>query len=153
LNKLPKTLIIGIGNSGRQDDGLGWAFLDAIELKVKDSYDLEYRYQLQVEDAELIAHYEKVLFVDADMVQHPNGFSFKILEAKDVNSYSSHELNPESILTLTQKIYNAFPNCYTLGISGCDFHLAIGLSPTAQNNLEKSLHYFTSNFFENVATF
>ena len=46
-----KTIILGIGNNGRQDDGLGWAFLDFLEEQ-NTTIDLEYRYQLQIEDAE-----------------------------------------------------------------------------------------------------
>jgi Ni,Fe-hydrogenase maturation factor len=62
---LSRTLLIGIGNSGRADDGLGWAFLDEVEKTLPKNYDLEYRYQLQVEDAELISHYNTVFFIDA----------------------------------------------------------------------------------------
>ncbi len=29
-----KNIIIGIGNCGREDDGLGWAFLDEIKSKL-----------------------------------------------------------------------------------------------------------------------
>ena len=44
-------LIIGIGNSSRGDDGLGWAFLDTISQMQPLPGQLEYRYQLVVEDA------------------------------------------------------------------------------------------------------
>ena len=29
----PSSLIYGIGNVGRQDDGLGWAFIDELEAQ------------------------------------------------------------------------------------------------------------------------
>ena len=29
----PSSLIYGIGNVGRQDDGLGWAFIDRLEAR------------------------------------------------------------------------------------------------------------------------
>ena len=57
-------LIIGIGNSGRSDDGLGWLMLDTIENKFSN-VDVLYRYQLQIEDAEILSHYPTVIFVDA----------------------------------------------------------------------------------------
>ena len=47
-----KTLLIGIGNSGRSDDALGWKFVDEF-VEYGHLFDLEYRYQLQIEDAEL----------------------------------------------------------------------------------------------------
>ena len=56
-----KTLLIGIGNSGRSDDALGWKFVD--EFADYDYlFDLEYRYQLQIEDSELVSRYKKVIF-------------------------------------------------------------------------------------------
>ncbi len=148
-----ETLIIGIGNSGRQDDGLGWAFLDAIESLLLENIDLEYRYQLQVEDAELIARYNTILFVDADMVQHPNGFNFEKLYPKDVNSYTSHELNPASVLHLAKTIYDVNPECYMIGISGIAFDLNIGLTQVAQKNLDNAFRYFKQDFYNIVTTF
>ena len=56
----PATLLIGIGNSGRQDDGLGWAFLDAVCSQPDLKAQCEYRYQLQIEDAELVSRFERV---------------------------------------------------------------------------------------------
>ena len=58
-------LLVGIGNSGRQDDGLGWAFLDRIEQDALFDGRIEYRYQLQVEDAALVRDAARIVFVDA----------------------------------------------------------------------------------------
>ena len=58
-------LIIGIGNSGRNDDGLGWKFVDIASQTMRGYFDVEYRYQLQIEDAELVSKYNKVIFADA----------------------------------------------------------------------------------------
>ena len=64
MKKSDKTIVIGIGNNGRQDDGLGWMFLDFLDEQ-NANIDLEYRYQLQIEDADLISNYDTVIFVDA----------------------------------------------------------------------------------------
>ena len=56
-----KCIIFGIGNSGRQDDGLGWAFLDLLKKNEFEKASFEYKYQLQIEDAELICNYDTVL--------------------------------------------------------------------------------------------
>jgi len=45
-----KAIIFGIGNNSRQDDGLGWMFLDFLEGQNKNIA-LEYEYQLQIEAA------------------------------------------------------------------------------------------------------
>lgn len=146
----PKTLIIGIGNSGRQDDGLGWAFLDEIKPYLDEKYEIEYRYQLQVEDAELISHFGKVIFVDADLIHYINGYNYNKLTPKDVQSYTSHELNPESVLQLSQTIYKNKPEAYLLEISGENFHLKIGLTDFAHLNLKKAIHFFLDENFKIV---
>jgi Ni,Fe-hydrogenase maturation factor len=66
-------IVLGIGNTGRQDDGLGWLFLDRLKEAGFEGA-MEYRYQLQVEDAELISRYSQVIFVDASKTDLSNGF-------------------------------------------------------------------------------
>ena len=59
-------LIYGIGNVGRQDDGLGWAFVDWLQSQgLCSNADMQRNYQLLLEDAELISNKERVLFIDA----------------------------------------------------------------------------------------
>ena len=59
-------LVIGYGNPGRRDDGLGPAFADAIAELALPGVQVEVDYQLSVEDAAAAAAGERVLFVDAD---------------------------------------------------------------------------------------
>ncbi len=143
---MKRTVIIGIGNSGRQDDGLGWTFLEEIEQKWPDLYTLEYRYQLQIEDAELISHYERVLFVDADLNQHKRGFEFRPVPALPGTSFTTHEMSPGNVLDLCQKIYTKSPDCFILAISGVSFELELGLTDTGARNLLNSLYYFEKEF-------
>jgi Ni,Fe-hydrogenase maturation factor len=75
MKKLDRTIILGIGNNGRQDDGLGWLFLDSLK-DLESKLTLEYRYQLQIEDAELISNYKTVIFVDASKSQPRRWFLF-----------------------------------------------------------------------------
>ena len=150
---MQKNLIIGIGNSGRQDDGLGWAFLDRLEELNIENWDLEYRYQLQVEDAELISHYQTVWFVDADIRRHEKGFIQGRLIPVDAHSYTSHELSPETVLHLTQTIYEKFLQCHLLGISGESFDLEIGLTPYGTQNLEKACLFFEKEILKTVTSF
>ena len=64
LKTKPATLVIGIGNKGRNDDGLGWNFAAFIEQMRLPKVSIEYRYQLQIEDAYLISQYERIFFAD-----------------------------------------------------------------------------------------
>lgn len=140
-------LIIGIGNSGREDDGLGWAFLDEIKPNLPAHFDIEYRYQLQIEDAELITHYKKVFFVDAHKNIERNVIIEKCLP-RDTHSISSHALHPETILHLTNSVYNKNPESYIIGISGESYELKIGLTKKGKTNLKEALSLFLNEIIK-----
>lgn len=136
-----KTLLIGIGNSGRSDDALGWKFAD--EFSHLDSlFDIEYRYQLQIEDAELVSHYENVIFADASRELSEEGFSFQQCLPKQTTSFTSHKLSPGSILWLSRELFNSSPHAAVLAIEGSEWELRQGISDYANRNLSKAVNYF-----------
>lgn len=141
MKKPDNIIIIGIGNNGRQDDGLGWEFLDFLDEQ-NATIDLEYRYQLQIEDANLISEYDSVVFVDATKEKTDNGFYLKTCNPSKKHSFSTHALNPETILHLCQNLYNKQPKASILGIEGYEWELQIGLSNKGYLNLEKAKKYF-----------
>ena len=143
--KATKTcLILGIGNYGRQDDGLGWEFLDMLQKdpNLKVNLQLEYRYQLQIEDAELLCNYDYIFFVDASKRILEEGF--QITEGVPSNQYgfTSHSLVPETILFLSNQLYEHQPKAYILEIEGFKWSLMQGLSIKAKINLIKAFSYF-----------
>ena len=136
-----KIIVLGIGNIGRQDDGLGWLFLDFLK-KQNTNIELEYRYQLQIEDAELISNYDRVIFVDATKENTEDGFYLKNCHPSEKYSFSTHALEPETILYLSNKLYDHNPEVSIFGIQGYEWELKIGLSDKANQNLNKSKIYF-----------
>ena len=141
-----KTFIIGIGNSGRQDDGLGWALLDELSRFTDFQGELIYRYQLNIEDAELIKEAETVIFVDATKEEGPD-YALQHLEPGGAFEFTSHALKPEVILALCQSLYEKFPSAYTFLIKGYEWELGTGLTPDAQRNLERSTSFFEALIF------
>ena len=141
MKKSDKTIIIGIGNNGRQDDGLGWMFLDFLEEKGPD-LDIEYRYQLQIEDADLISKYDRVFFVDATKEETDYGYYLKPCLPSEEYSFSTHALNPETIMYLAKKLYNHKPDASIFAIQGYEWELKIGLSEKGTVNLDKAKKYF-----------
>lgn len=133
-------LLICIGNNGRGDDGLGWAFAD--RLKGDDRFDIAYRYQLQVEDAELISGYDQVWFVDATHQTTEEGFECKGIWGVGHFSYTTHALHPGAVLQLCHQIYKRHPEAWVMGISGEEFELGKGLSEEAREHLERALAFF-----------
>lgn len=134
-------LVIGIGNCGRADDGLGWAFLEQLEAENGEA-DIAYRYQLQIEDAELIADRSMVLFVDATEEVLPAGFEFRPCQPTPRFEYSSHALSPETITGLCRQLYNATPQAHVLAIQGLEWGLREGLSREGSKNLDRALQFF-----------
>ncbi len=137
---MTKTLVIGIGNIGRADDGLGWAFVDMLQNDV--SLEVQYRYQLQIEDAELISHYNEVWFVDASHTSHRNGFKEEILQPASDFTYTTHALHPSVVLQLCHDIYGALPVVHLLAISGEEWGLRNGMSTTAKERLALAFDHF-----------
>ena len=141
MKKSDKIIILGIGNNGRQDDGLGWMFLDFLEEQNSD-IDIEYRYQLQIEDADLISNYDTVIFVDATKEETEEGFYLKPCHPSEKYSFSTHALAPETVLYLSHKLYDHNPDAFIFAIQGYDWELKMGLSEKGTVNLEKAKKYF-----------
>ncbi len=139
--EIAKVLVVGIGNCGRSDDGLGWAFLDELDTR-KATVTLAYRYQLQIEDAEKISHHPVTIFVDASHEVLPDGFRWQKCKPTGNFSFSTHALAPEAITGLCRQLYGATPQVYILAIQGHEWGLGEGLSPGAQQNLLKALNFF-----------
>ena len=148
MKKSDKIIVLGIGNNGRQDDGLGWMFMDFLEEQ-NSNIDIEYRYQLQIEDADLISNYNTVIFVDATKEDTEDGFYLKPCHPSEAYSFSTHALNPETILYLSQKLYNHSPDASIFAIQGYDWELKIGLSDQGTANLDKAKKYFKDNVLIN----
>lgn len=146
MKKLDKTLIIGIGNNTRQDDGLGWCFIEALE---KDNFNEDHllcKYQLMVEDAEIIAEFDTVIFVDASKSPVENGTAIYEIQASEQVNFSTHEVPPNQILNLCKTYYNKTPKAFMMAIQGYEWDFKIELSEQAQLNLSKSLNYFEQYF-------
>lgn len=134
-----RVLMIGIGNSGRGDDALGWKFIDETETM---GFEVDYRYQLQIEDAALIKDYDLVIFVDASAQPLEGGFSFHPCEVKNTISFSTHRIDPCSILWLCRELYGITPEAYVMAIEGKYWELHQGLSKEAEENFRKATTYF-----------
>jgi hydrogenase maturation protease len=143
-----RVLIIGIGNSSRGDDGLGWKFVD--NATAWRGIDLEYRYQLQVEDAGLIRDYQKVIFVDASVRPLPEGFAFNPCVPEKSASFTTHRLEPGAVLWLCRELYQATPEAYTMAIEGEQFQLGQPLSKAAQRNLARAMEYMDKWYWQNL---
>jgi hydrogenase maturation protease len=137
-----KTLVLAIGNSGRQDDGLGWAFGEALEKDGQFEGEVHYRYQLQVEDADLVTTADRVVFVDAFKDPLPDGFQWKKIAPNADFEFTTHALSPEAVLFFCEQLYGRVPDAYCMLISGEAWELEIGLTERGKKNLELALMFW-----------
>lgn len=137
-----RILLIGIGNDGRSDDGLGWQLASQIESTFPE-LPVVYRYQLQIEDADLISSFDTVIFVDSTRVALESGFGWTACDPVYEVSFSSHRQEPAMLLYLARNLFNSRVNAYVLAISGYEWQLNLGLSPRAQQNLSKAFDYLS----------
>lgn len=144
--EISNIILIGIGNTGRGDDGLGWLFLNRIEELYPGSFDIEYRYQLQVEDAALICNYDEVLFIDATVEEISGGCVLKQCKPASSYYYSSHMQSPEAILYLAETLYDKSPKTFVMQITGYEWELGNKPNKKALINLGKTLRLFQESY-------
>ena len=138
----PDTLLFGIGNCSRSDDGLGWAFLDRILQEPGFQGQAEYRYQLGVEDAARVARADRVIFIDSYKGSLEGGFAWESCEASDHFEFTSHVLPPRAVMHYCRDLYGKHPAADILMIGGERWDLQDGLSEAARGNLEKAIGFF-----------
>jgi hydrogenase maturation protease len=137
-----KILFYGFGNPGRMDDGLGPAFIDALQRKpgIAPGFSFDSNYQLNIEDAWTAAEHDIVVFVDASRRPIP-AFTFTTLTPAREVTFSTHAVSPQSILALCRDAYEKTPDAYLLEIKGEAWDMAETLSPQAKVNLQKALDF------------
>ncbi len=151
-----KILIYGYGNIGRQDDGLGVYFAEAMEKwacekEIKNIF-FDTNYQLNIEDSLIIADKDIVLFADASTVGSDFNIK-KLVGTETVSSFSTHKINPESLVYICEKLYNKSPASYLITITGCEWDIGQEMSAAAKTNLICALSFFQKKYTERQLDF
>ena len=137
-----RVLIIGYGNPGRCDDGLGPALADRLAELDLPGVRVESNYQLNVEDAETVAEHDVVVFIDACLCSPPPFFLRDLEPRTGTLEFTTHSLAPEGVLGLARDVFQAETRGFSLAVRGYDFH-AFGeeLSKEAESNLDAALAF------------
>lgn len=137
----PQILVLGYGNPGRQDDGLGPAAAAQISGLGWPNLTAFDNYQLSIEDAMDVAAHDVVWFVDAARTGPP--FAVHDLEPTSGIDFTSHIVRPETILTIARQYFGQSPRAFLLAIRGYEFAFAEALTETARDNLRQALAMLT----------
>ncbi|OGV62528.1 MAG: hypothetical protein A2498_15565 [Lentisphaerae bacterium RIFOXYC12_FULL_60_16] len=156
MNLTATTVLIGFGNPGRCDDGLGPALVDAVSTLGLPGLTTESDYQLTVEDADLVAHHEVAVFADAD-VSCREPFRFHRIQPGPSARFSSHAVEAPEVMALAQQLFGATTRAYALGIRGYRFNAYDErISPEARRNLDAAVrfieHVIRNRSFEEALT-
>jgi hydrogenase maturation protease len=137
----PRVLIIGHGNPGRQDDGLGPALVARLAERGLADVTLEATYLLEPEAAELVSRHDVAVFVDA-AVTGPEPFSMEPVDPVETMTFSTHGQGPSEVMGLAHGLFGSTARGYVLGVRGYQFE-AFGeeLSERARENLLRAEHY------------
>lgn len=140
----PKLLVLGYGNPGRGDDGLGPHLLTLLQGCAQDfkAAQLEFivDFQLQIEHVLDLQAHHLALFIDAQYPSAmPGGVGFKRVVAAKDDSTSTHQLSPAALLTVYQHaLHHPAPPAFLLTIQGQTFELGQTLSQPARRHLVRA---------------
>jgi hydrogenase maturation protease len=160
----PRILVIGYGNPGRRDDGLGPALAAALERLDLPGVTVDSDYQLTVEHAAAVAEHDAVVFADAAVAgpgsvgvppaaEHGDAkrrhgtlpFWFQPIVAERPAIFSSHSVSPASVLGLAEELFGVRTDGYVLAIRGYEFDtFGEGLSLLARDNLARAVEFLES---------
>jgi hydrogenase maturation protease len=138
----PRILVLGYGNPGRQDDGLGPAVAAGIDSLGWPNLTAFDNYQLNIEDAMDVAEHDVVWFVDAAKTG-PSPFAVHDVQPSPTIEFTSHILRPEALLAIARQCYGGSPKAFLLAIRGYEFEFVEALTPGAAANLHAALAMLT----------
>ena len=135
-----KLLIYGIGNLGRQDDGLAIRLIQRLEAAdLPFAVTLEAAYQLNIEDALLVSEFDVVLFIDATAEEQARApYSLRPLEPAAEVAFSTHRTSAAGVLAVCAQLYGRRPRAFLLAVPGYEWELSEELSALARRNLEQT---------------
>lgn len=143
MSEAAGVLVIGFGNPGRLDDGLGPAAAAAIERLGLPGVAVDADYQLNVEDAERASRYPLVLFLDADATG-PEPFGVQRVRPQRDVSFSTHSVQPAEVMGLATDLFAAATQAYVVGIRGYAFDgFGEDLTAAARGNLNAAVDFVT----------
>lgn len=133
-----RILVLGYGNPGREDDGLGPAAAAEIERMGRLNVTVVHNYQLVIEDVVDIAAADLVWFIDASRTGREPYETRKLLPAMEI-SFTSHIVKPEVLLAMAEQYYGKSPEAHLMGIRGYEFDFVERLSSRAKDNLSQAV--------------
>ena len=123
-------LVIGYGNPLRSDDASGQHV--AWELKQRFGQDdllVQIDYQLTPEMAELVSHFDDVVFIDARVGETPGAVIQEAVRPLTGAGAFTHNVTPAALLGIANDLYGSTSSGILISIVGDVFAYGTHLSP------------------------
>jgi hydrogenase maturation protease len=132
---MARTLVIGIGNPLRGDDGLGWHVIEKLrEAPAHGMPELLACHQLTPELAAAVAQSDRVIFIDAAAGAPAGEVRLQHLGEpadKAQPGAFSHRLDPEILIQYTKTLYGRRPEAALISVKSAAYDLSEELSEAA----------------------
>lgn len=143
-NNFPRILVYGYGNPGRQDDALGILLAEAIDIWARENnisrLETDQNYQLNIEDADKIAHYDLVIFADAS-VEDIDSFQIDEVVPDTKIDFTMHSVTPSFVVGLCHEVFTGKTKVYQLQIKGYEWEFMNSITRNAENNLISAIAF------------
>lgn len=120
------SLLIGIGNPLRGDDGVGWHLVEGLGLQ---------RHQLTPELAQAVAAAERLLIVDAWLAPPRSRCLLRPLLATDGWERDTHRVAPARLLAMAEQLFDRNVPAHELLVPAFDFSWGERFSPQLRRQL------------------
>lgn len=133
-----RALVLGYGNPDRNDDGAGWAVIEALRADPPPGAELDTAQQLEVEMSERITEFDLVVFVDAAVPESSEPLAVVEVAPGWQPHATAHHVSPSDLLALAETLYGKKPRAVLIKIRGHDFHFGSTLSPETRASVEEA---------------
>ena len=134
---MSRTLIIGIGNTLRGDDGLGCRAVEELRrILAPDQAEMILCHQLTPELAESVSRAARVIFIDC-CVGRPAGKIRVSRLTPGPSSYISltHRLDPRALMHYSRELSGKWPEGWTISMTGANYDYSDSLSAVVESEL------------------
>ncbi len=138
-------LVVGIGNTLREDDGVGFDLVHRLRKHFGSDLDCLEVYEMDIVLAETIAKHDELLVIDALVVDEDVPFKLVPLLASESfipgGGFISHVFDWGAILALARDCFGNRGKANLLGISATSFGLSERLSPACAAKADEAFQF------------
>lgn len=138
-------LVIGVGNTLREDDGVGINLVRRLKACFPSWLNCIEIYEPDIILAQKIADFDNLLIVDAMVIENNEPYRVIPLEpAKSfipLGGFATHVFDWTTILAMAKELFDQSPEARVLGVSASNFGFSESLSPLCKANAEKAFDF------------